>query len=222
VSAAALAVGPAAGAAAGGAVFPGVLAGPLPVARTPGLPRPGSGIPGRDRPGSGSAGDRPAWTSPAAERRKPGSHQRRERRHVRGAAVCRQVSEPGRVLCREHRRLLRVAGALPQTGPLLRTGGPARCRAARGIAVAAPAIARLTSISCASPSGRVGGGRGRERRADQVVPGVAGARERDFGERAVRAVTAQERRDVGVALGSRAPREVPGAIRRPWACRLSG
>ena len=123
---------PAAGAAAGGPVFPGVLAGPVPGGRAARL---AAGLDPGFLAGIG-------W-DPAARVIVPPPGHPRLRDAGSGvpasggnAGMCavpqcaRQVSAPGRVLCREHRRLQRVTGelplqrfvALPQTGPLPRTG----------------------------------------------------------------------------------------------------
>jgi len=132
VSAAVFAAVPAAEAAAGGLVFPGVLAGPLPAARAARL---AAGLDLGFLAGIG-------WDPAARVIVPPPGHPRLRDAGSRvpasggNAGMCavpqcaRQVSASGRVLCREHRRLQRVAGelplqrfvALPQTGPLPRTG----------------------------------------------------------------------------------------------------
>ena len=112
MTAAVFAVGPAAGAAAGESVLPGVLAGPLPAGRAARL----------------AAGLDPGFLAeigwdPAARVivPPPGHHRLRDagsRVLTSGwnAGMCavpqcaRQVSAPGRMLCREHRRLQRAAG----------------------------------------------------------------------------------------------------------------
>ena len=114
MSAAVLAAGPAAEGAAGGLVFPGVLAGPVPGGRAARLAA------GLDLGFLAEIG----WDPAARVIVPPPGHPRLRDAGSGvpasgGTGMCavpqcaRQVSAPGRVLCREHRRLQRVAGELP-------------------------------------------------------------------------------------------------------------